>query len=154
MTRHIGDVDMYHDGPLAGNGTRHNVNHYGCNCKKRRMTLPDNKRIYYYLTGDERTKDLIHFIYRSFSENQLEAEAMRNGRNTMDLAVFGSAALFLWETTQESHYADLVRKTTETLCSHRINGRGVRRHLLFDPATGEGGPQEKRYVRCRPSRFS
>jgi hypothetical protein len=146
MTRHLGDVDMYHMGPLMGNGTRHNVNHYGCNCKKRRMTLPENKRIHYYLTGDEHTRDLIHFIFRSFSENQIEEEGMRKGRNTMDLGVYASALLFLWETTQNPKYGEMFKNTAETLCSFRINGRGIRRHIKFDLKTGKGSPPGRGYV--------
>lgn len=142
MTRHVGDVDMYHLGPLAGNGSRHNVNHYGCTAKKRRMTLPENKRVHYFLTGDEHTRDLIHFIHRSFAENTLEEEVMRARRNTMDLAVYASALLFLWETTGEERYGALLRTTTETLCSFRINGRGIRQYLAFDLATGRGGLPE------------
>ena len=136
MTRHVGDVDMYHLGPLAGNGTRHNVNHYGCVAKKRRMTLPENKRMYYYFTGDEHTRDLIHLILRSFTENKLEEDAMSDGRNTMDLAVYASALLFMWETTGEAKYGDLLRKTTEAICAFRINGRGIRQYIRFDPVTG------------------
>ncbi len=140
MTRHVGDVDMYHGGPLAGNGTRHNVNHYGCAAKKRRMTLPENKRLHYFLTGDEHTGDLIRFIHDSFTANTLEAEAMQDGRNTMDLAVHASALLFLWETTREARYGELLRRTTEAICAHRIRGRGIRQYVRFDPATGEVAP--------------
>ena len=140
MTRHLNDVDMYHDGPLAGNGTRHNVNHFGCVCKKRRMTLPENKRIYYYLTGDEHSRDMIHFVYNSFFENQTDAELNKDGRNTMDLAVFASAALFMWETTGNPKFGDLLKNTTETLCQFRINQRGIPRFVKFDPETGKGSP--------------
>lgn len=142
MTRHVGDVDMYHGGPLAGNGTRHNVNHYGCVAKKRRMTLPENKRIHYFLTGDEHTRDLIHFVYQSFRENQLEQEALGQRRNTMDLAVYASALLFLWETSGDPERGRLLRLTTEAMCAERVGGRGIRQYVRFDPVTGASGPPE------------
>jgi hypothetical protein len=152
MTRHVGDVDMYHLGPLRGNGTRHNVNHYGGITKKRRMTLPENKRLYYYLTGDEHTRDLIHFIYQSFFDNLKEDEIMRDSRNTMDLAVYASALMFLWETTNDPKYGKLLKNTTETMVADRINGRGIRRFVQFDLHSGVGKGVEGDHI-SQPSFF-
>jgi hypothetical protein len=59
MTRHCGEVDCYHLGPLAGLGSRHNVRHWGCGAKEARISMAPYKRFYYYLTTDERTGDVM-----------------------------------------------------------------------------------------------
>ena len=59
MTRHTGDVDVYHVGPWQGLGTRHNVQHWGCSAKQLRISTPAYRRIHYFLTGDEHTRDLM-----------------------------------------------------------------------------------------------
>jgi hypothetical protein len=62
MTRHTGEVDVYHLGPYAGLGTRHGVDHWGDSAKQLRISLAAYRRIYYYLTGDERVGDLMHEV--------------------------------------------------------------------------------------------
>ena len=59
MTRHTGEVDVHHLGPFAPLGSRHNVMHWGCSAKQLRISTAANRRIYYYLTGDERVGDLM-----------------------------------------------------------------------------------------------
>ncbi|MFG3340885.1 Tat pathway signal sequence domain protein [Glycomyces sp. NPDC048151] len=59
MTRHTGDVDVYHAGPWRGLGTRHNVQHWGCSAKQLRISTPAYRRCHYFLTGDEHTRDLM-----------------------------------------------------------------------------------------------
>lgn len=59
MTRHTGEVDVYHIGPNATLGSRHNVSHWGCGAKEARISQASWNRIYHYLTTDERTGDLM-----------------------------------------------------------------------------------------------
>ena len=59
MTRHTGDVDVYHAGPWKGLGSRHNVQHWGCSAKQLRISSPVYRRFHYFLTGDEHTRDLM-----------------------------------------------------------------------------------------------
>ncbi|GAB6939694.1 Tat pathway signal sequence domain protein [Isoptericola variabilis] len=59
MTRHTGDVDVYHAGPWQGLGSRHNVQHWGCSAKQVRISTPAYRRPHYFLTGDEHTRDLM-----------------------------------------------------------------------------------------------
>lgn len=59
MTRHTGEVDVYHLGQWAGLGSRHNVLHWGCSAKQLRISSPAYRRFYYYLTADERTGELL-----------------------------------------------------------------------------------------------
>lgn len=60
MTRHTGEVDVYHLGRFAGLGSRHNVSHWGCGAKEVRISQAALRRFYYYLTTDERAGDLMH----------------------------------------------------------------------------------------------
>lgn len=59
MTRHTGEVDVHHLGPFAPLGSRHNVLHWGCSAKQLRISTAANRRYFYYLTGDERTGELL-----------------------------------------------------------------------------------------------
>jgi hypothetical protein len=67
MTRHTSEVDVYHLGPFAPLGSRHNVNHWGDGAKQPRISHDGIKEFYYFLTTDERVGDLLH--------DQLGAEA-------------------------------------------------------------------------------
>ncbi len=59
MTRHTGEVDVYHLGRFKGLGTRHNVQHWGCSAKQLRISTVAYRRFHYFLTSDERTGDLM-----------------------------------------------------------------------------------------------
>ncbi|MBL1065537.1 Tat pathway signal sequence domain protein [Streptomyces sp. 7-21] len=65
MTRHTGEVDVYHAGPWAGLGTRHGVQHWADSAKQQRISTAAYRRFYYYLTADERTGDLMRALARS-----------------------------------------------------------------------------------------
>lgn len=62
MTRHTGEVDVYHIGPNSGLGSRHNVSHWGCGAKEARISQAAWNRFYYYLTNDERCGDLMEEV--------------------------------------------------------------------------------------------
>ncbi|PKT74345.1 Tat pathway signal sequence domain protein [Streptomyces populi] len=59
MTRHTGEVDVYHLGQWAGLGTRHGVQHYADSAKQQRIANTTYRRYYYFLTADERVGDLM-----------------------------------------------------------------------------------------------
>jgi hypothetical protein len=59
MTRHTGEVDVYHIGPRKGLGTRHGVQHWGDSSKQTRISSALFRRPYYFLTGDHRVGDLL-----------------------------------------------------------------------------------------------
>ncbi|MCB1122182.1 MAG: Tat pathway signal sequence domain protein, partial [Verrucomicrobiae bacterium] len=59
MTRHTGEVDVYHLGRFAPLGSRHNVLHWGCSAKQLRISTALNRRYYFYLTADDRVGDLM-----------------------------------------------------------------------------------------------
>ncbi|MEU6589070.1 Tat pathway signal sequence domain protein [Streptomyces sp. NPDC046881] len=60
MTRHTGEVDVYHLGKWAGLGTRHGVQHFADSAKQQRIANTTYRRFYYFLTADERVGDLMH----------------------------------------------------------------------------------------------
>jgi len=65
MTRHTGEVDVHHLGRFKGFGSRHNVLHWGDSSKQPRVSTAAYRRIYYYLTADERTGDLMRELLES-----------------------------------------------------------------------------------------
>lgn len=135
MTKHVQDVDMFQAGPMAGRGMRHNVNHWGCVDRERRMTIPFNKRLYYFLSGDEHTRDRIHFIYDQLNKGSGHYAAM-------DYAVGATALLFLWETTGDAQYGKALQKAAETFCSNPVGGYGYPASLNLDISTGEGSVKD------------
>ncbi|KUL40345.1 Tat pathway signal sequence domain protein [Actinoplanes awajinensis subsp. mycoplanecinus] len=65
MTRHTGEVDVYHLGKWAGLGTRHGVLHWADSAKQQRISTAAYRRIYYFLTADERCGDLMRELVDS-----------------------------------------------------------------------------------------
>ncbi|MFD7770439.1 Tat pathway signal sequence domain protein [Streptomyces sp. NPDC059787] len=65
MTRHTGEVDVYHLGKYQGLGTRHGVMHWGDSAKQVRISNAGYRRFYYFLTADERVGDLLHDLVDS-----------------------------------------------------------------------------------------
>jgi hypothetical protein len=59
MSRHTCETDVYHIGPNAMLGSRHNVSHWGCGAKEARISQAAWNRFLYYLMADERSGDLM-----------------------------------------------------------------------------------------------
>ncbi|WP_229665570.1 exo-rhamnogalacturonan lyase family protein [Croceicoccus mobilis] len=59
MTRHTGEVDVYHTGRFKGLGTRHGVQHWADSSKQPRISNAAYRRFYFYLAADERCGDLM-----------------------------------------------------------------------------------------------
>ncbi|KAK2798249.1 hypothetical protein FQN51_007815 [Onygenales sp. PD_10] len=60
MTRHTGEVDVYHIGDWKGLGTRHGILHYSDSAKQARISQPQYRKYFYYLSGgDERVGELL-----------------------------------------------------------------------------------------------
>jgi hypothetical protein len=59
-TRNTSETCVYHLGPMAGLGSRHNVIKWGDGAKEARISQSAHWRPYYYLTTDERTGDIMH----------------------------------------------------------------------------------------------
>lgn len=60
MTRHTGEVDVYHAGDWKGLGTRHGVQHWGDSAKQARISTAQYRKIFYFISGgDERVGELV-----------------------------------------------------------------------------------------------
>jgi len=76
LTRHTGEVDVYHLGRFKGLGTRHGVQHWSDSSKQPRVSNAMYRRIFYYLTADERAGDLM----RDLVTSDLSLEHVEIGR--------------------------------------------------------------------------
>ncbi|MFB4279685.1 Tat pathway signal sequence domain protein [Nonomuraea sp. MTCD27] len=65
MTRHTGEVDVYHLGKWRDLGTRHGVQHWADSAKQARISNAGYRRFYYFLTADERVGDLLRDLVDS-----------------------------------------------------------------------------------------
>lgn len=123
MTRHTSEVDVYHFGEYAGLGSRHNVVHWGCGCKEARISMAGLHKYYYFLTTDERTRDLLTEV-RDADFATLNLDPMRefypddeyptHVRVGPDWAAFVSNWLSEWERTENTIYRDKILKGIET----------------------------------------
>ncbi|KAJ5104142.1 hypothetical protein N7532_004671 [Penicillium argentinense] len=60
LTRHTGEVDVYHIGDWKGLGTRHGVQHWADSAKQARISQPQYRKYFFYLSGgDERIGELL-----------------------------------------------------------------------------------------------
>ncbi|KAH7417206.1 hypothetical protein BKA64DRAFT_292780 [Cadophora sp. MPI-SDFR-AT-0126] len=60
LTRHTGEVDVYHLGQWKGLGTRHGIQHFSDSAKQARISQPQYRKYFYYLSGgDERVGELM-----------------------------------------------------------------------------------------------
>lgn len=122
MTRHTGEVDVYHIGDKRGMGTRHGVQHWADSSKQPRVSNAAYRRIYYYLTADERVGDLMHelidsdetltrvFIGRKLpnaAENPPPAGAVRMEFGTSWCSLL-AAWLTEWERTGDTRWRDRI----------------------------------------------
>ena len=128
MTRHTGEVDVYHVGPYRGLGTRHGVQHWGDSSKQPRVSNALYRRIYYYLTADERVGDLM----RALTDGDEALTRVNIGRKLEDgawpkgeiRASFGTdwsslcGAWFTeWERTGDPRWRDRIAAGMKTIAA-------------------------------------
>lgn len=130
MTRHTGEVDVYHLGRWKGLGTRHNVQHWGCSAKQLRISSAVYRRPYYYLTADERTGDLLHELAGA-EQTFLAIDPTRKVRSDVyspdrralavglgtDWGALAAAWLTEWERTGDSRARDRLLGTMEDIAA-------------------------------------
>ena len=150
MTRHTGEVDTYHFGPMAGLGTRHGVTHWGDGAKEARIGQAAFRRFYYYLTADERTGDVMREAVQSersiiaYDPMRL-ADPPRAGdekyaariRSGPDWLAIAGNWFTEWERTGDTKWRDKIvagMKSMEAM----PNGFRTGKNMLmgFDPTTG------------------
>ncbi len=149
MTRHTSEVDVYHIGPMAGLGSRHNVSHWGCGAKEARISQAAWNRFQYYLTADERLGDLMTDV-KDADQKLYTIDPMRLALPREKYPCTAPARLRVgpdwlayagnWMTEYERTRNIIYRKKIESgmksisrLPNGIFTGPGV---LGFDPATG------------------
>ena len=157
MSRHTPECDVYHLGPYAGLGSRHNVSHWGCGAKEARISQAAWNRFYYYLTTDERTGDLMdevrdadQMLYTidpmrlALPRSEYPCSAPARLRVGPDWLAYAGNWMTYWERTRDKSYRNKIvtgMKSIAALPCGLFTGPGV---LGFDPATGkvsyEGDP--------------
>ncbi|TDV43566.1 Tat pathway signal sequence domain protein [Actinophytocola oryzae] len=148
MTRHTGEVDVYHLGRYKGLGTRHGVQHWGDSAKQLRISTAANRRFYYFLTADERVGELMHALVdtdRTFLEVD-PIRKIRTGPYTpdphaldmgfgTDWGALAAAWLTEWERGGDPSALRRLRSTMRTIGA-QTNGF-VQGSALYDLDTGE-----------------
>ncbi|MCM1137986.1 MAG: hypothetical protein NC221_01970 [Duncaniella sp.] len=149
MSRHTGEVDVYHIGDNAGLGSRHNVSHWGCGAKEARISQAAWNRFLYYLTADERSGDLMTEV-KDADQKLYTLDPMRLAqprskypctaparlRVGPDWVAYAGNWMTQWERTGDTKYRDKIlagMKSIATLPNGIFTGPTV---LGFDPATG------------------
>lgn len=119
MTRHTSEVDQYHLGEYKGLGSRHNVLHWGCQCKEVRISMAGLHKYYYFITADERLGDLLSDVkdndqiafdglapLREFYPEKVDGQyPIRVGP---DWAALTSNWFTEWERTGNTRYRDYI----------------------------------------------
>ncbi|WP_341939468.1 exo-rhamnogalacturonan lyase family protein [Marinimicrobium sp. C2-29] len=129
MTRHTRDVDIYHLGRFRGLGTRHNVQHWGCSAKQLRVSTAAYRRFHYFLTGDDRTGDVLDEVVDA-GEALTRVDPTRKlpnrdpvpGPERMQVGTdWGSVAanwLTAWERTGDDQYRERLVGAMRTIGAH------------------------------------
>ncbi|WP_200926499.1 Tat pathway signal sequence domain protein [Sphaerimonospora mesophila] len=151
MTRHTGEVDVYHLGPWAGLGTRHGVQHWSDSAKQLRISTAIYRRFHYYLTADERTGDLMRALVDS-DRTFLTLDPLRKIRTEpyapdphapaiglgADWSGLAAAWLTEWERGGDPVAERRLKATMRTIAAMPngfVTGEG-----RYDPDTGEFAP--------------
>ncbi|TNV69723.1 hypothetical protein [Trichococcus shcherbakoviae] len=146
MTRHTSEVDQYHAGEYKGLGSRHNVLHWGCQCKEVRISMAGLHRYYYYLTADERIGEIMEQVkdnetyafeglapMREFYERTEEWVPIRVGP---DWSALVSNWFTQWERTGDGTYLEKIK--TGLACIKATPDRLLSGPTyLFNPTTKE-----------------
>lgn len=146
MTRHTGEVDVYHLGRFAGLGSRHNVRHWGCGSKEVRIAQALLGRFYYYLTTDERTGDLMHFVSEASNNAIGEIDPLRlilekseyptHARMGPDWLALAGNWMIEWERTGEAAWRERIMTGVRSFAKMPyglFSGKGAA--MGYDPKT-------------------
>lgn len=152
MTRHTGEVDVYHLGRFAGLGSRHNVRHWGCGAKEARISQAAYRRYLYYLTTDERTGDLMREVVDA-DYKTVEFDPMRLAQTSTaaekkiaptrvrlgpDWLAFIGNWMTEWERTGDTKWRDKILAGVESLNAMPLGLRSGRNLVFgYDPAPGK-----------------
>ncbi|GAA4982998.1 Tat pathway signal sequence domain protein [Actinopolymorpha pittospori] len=148
LTRHTGEVDVYHLGRWRGLGTRHNVQHWGCSAKQLRISNAGYRRIFYYLTADDRVGELLDELVDS-ERLLLEVDPNRKVRDDAylpgaetamaiglgtDFGALAAAWLTAWERTGDPVARDKLLNPLRDIGALRFGF--LTGQALYDLTTG------------------
>ncbi len=120
--RNTSETDVYHLGPMAGLGSRHNVIKWGDGAKEARISQAAHWRIFYYLTTDERTGDIMHEVARADIPAATRYDPMREAEPPVpgepvfahririgpDWFAFAGNWMTEWERTGDTQWRDRI----------------------------------------------
>ncbi|MFP1130616.1 Tat pathway signal sequence domain protein [Asticcacaulis sp. W401b] len=149
MTRQTGEVDVYHLGRFKGFGTRHGVQPWSDSSKQPRVSNVAYRRIYYYLTADERVGDLMRDLNESdFSLKNVDIsrklppsperetpEGVVNSSFGTSWGSFISAWLTEWERTGDTKWRDRIVNGMTTI--GKLKRRWFASSAPYDLKTGK-----------------
>jgi len=130
MIRHVRDVDVKHTQSypvgraesaeyeyrdIRGFGHRHNVHHWGDAYIGPRVANPVAWRLYYYMTGDGRTRDVIDEVYQA---NVVENRVW-SGSDSMATALY--ALYGKWEVTGQDEYRRMIEQFLDAYVSDALD---------------------------------
>lgn len=150
MTRHTSEVDVHHEGPFKGLGSRHNVSHWGCGSKEARISQALWNRYYYYLSGgDERIgelmraqRDLDTLLYRIDPMRLAEPRGLypctapARLRIGPDWIAYAANWMTEYERTLNPHYWQKILTGMESISQLPMGMFSGPKALGYDPATG------------------
>ncbi|WP_336963050.1 Tat pathway signal sequence domain protein [Sphingobium aquiterrae] len=143
MTRHTSEVDMHHLGRFAPLGTRHNVSHWGDGAKEARISQAALRRIYHYLTADERTGDLMRMVvdadHATVANDPLRQIIPDNiypthARSGPDWLAFAGNWMTEWERTGDTQWRDKILRGMDDI-ARLPKGMFSGPPLGYDPKT-------------------
>jgi hypothetical protein len=144
MTRHTSEVDIHHLGPFAPLGSRHNVSHWGDGSKEARISQALLRRIYYYLTADERTGDVMRLAVNAdfatvandpLREIMPKSQYPTHARSGPDWFAFASNWLTEWERTGDRRWRDKIVRGLDDIAA-MPHGMFSGPPFGYDPASG------------------
>jgi hypothetical protein len=154
LTRNTSETCVYHLGPMAGLGSRHNVIKWGDGAKEARISQSAHWRPYYYLTTDERTGDLMREMLASdiaatrydpmrLAQPVLPQDPKYPGRIRIgpDWFAFAGNWMTEWERTGDPKWRDRINAGVDSILAMRYWIRsGVRNGLNPDIGGDKIGP--------------
>jgi hypothetical protein len=157
MTRHTGEVDVYHLGSLKGLGSRHNVRHWGGGAKEVRISQAALSRFYYYFTTDERTGDLMRASVEASNEAIGKLDPLRlileksayptHARVGPDWFALVGNWMTEWERTGDKRYRDRIMVGVNSFSEMPFGFySGVTGAFGYDPQTYKMYQLEKDHI--------
>jgi hypothetical protein len=136
-------VDVYHLGPFAKLGSRHNVSHWGCGAKEARISQALLRRMYYYITADERVGDLMREVVDADAA-LVGTDPLRHimppsaypthARSGPDWFAFAGNWLIEWERTGDTRWRDKIVRGLDSIAAMPM-GMFSGPAFGYDPAT-------------------